>query len=325
MANQLYLFFGEEDFLIEERIAEMKKGVSNPSMNVEQIDGEEPDLAEIISALQTQPLLTGEKLLIIRNVDLKSKVWDEILPSLKIIPQGTTVVFWASSVSRASKLYKLVDDIGEVYEFKSFADWQQDQVISWITRRVSSLGKEIDYEAAEQFQDICGNNLHKLSSEIDKLLTYVGDQRKIKKEDVLALASPGEISEFALSDALMQKNLKKSLAAFQILYKNKADLFRILSLLAANYRTILQIKEFAGFKRNAKKIAETVGANPYFVRKCMEKEKNFEVEELKRNLELILDTDLKLKSGFSRLSTFEFLLTSLCGPSSPATLPRSGK
>ena len=313
MANQIYLFFGEEDFLIQEKVEELKKDILNPSLNVEQIDAEEPDKEKIVSALQTNPLLGGEKLVIIKYANLKLDEWDTLVSSLKSIPSGITVIIWASALDKRSKLYKLLDQIGEVYEFKSFADWEQDQLVAWIMRRVRSLGKEVSHQAALNLQEICGNSLRKLASEIDKLITFVGKEPRITEREVDKLASPGEINTFDLSDAVAEKNLGKALATFRALHKNKTDLFRILSLLATQYRTMLQIKNLPGSRNNYKKIAQTLGARPYFVRKCLEKEKKFTEEELLGNLRLLLNTDLRLKTGESQLSVFELLLTSLCG------------
>ncbi|MEE8637684.1 MAG: DNA polymerase III subunit delta [Candidatus Margulisiibacteriota bacterium] len=311
MADRIYLFFGEEEFLIQEKVEEFKKSIVNPSWNLEQIDGQEPDQERIVSALQTNPLLGGEKLVIIKHADLKLKEWEDLAPSLEAVPSGITVIFWAGAVDKRAKFYKLIDRIGEVCEFKPFAEWEQDQVVSWIVRRARSLGKEIGNPAALSLQEICGNSLFKLASEIDKLITFVGEKRSIGEEDVAALASPGEISNFALSEAVATKDLKKALSAFRILYKNRGDFFQLLSLLATQYRIMLQIKNLA--EKNSKKIAQVLGASPYFVRKCMEKTKYFKEEELRGNLELLLDADLRLKSGESLLSTFELLLVSLCG------------
>ncbi|KPJ65156.1 hypothetical protein AMJ44_10875 [candidate division WOR-1 bacterium DG_54_3] len=176
------------------------------------------------------------------------------------------------------------------------------------------MGKEISHRAALSLQEICGNSLRKLASEIDKLITFVGEEQRIAEKHVEALASPGEINTFALSEAVAEKNLERALATFRILYKNKADLFQILSLLATQYRTMLQIKNLPGHNNNFKKIAQTLGARPYFVRKCLEKEKNFREDELIKNLSLLLETDLRLKTGESPLSVFELLLASLCLP-----------
>lgn len=303
MPSQIYLFYGDEDFIIDQKIKEIKKKISNPSMNIEQVDGDEDNYEKIVAALSTQPFFGGEKLVVIENIDLKSKVWAALIDSLKVAAPETIVIFKADSVSKATKIYKYIDQVGEVYEVRAFADWEQDQVISWITREVKGQGKEINHQAAVDLQETCGNGLRKLTSEIEKLITYIGDKKNITSEDVFALASPGLVSSFALSDALGEKDLKRSLETFQSLYRNKVPIFPLLSLLASQYRTMLQIT--IGDK--------TIRANPYFIRKCREKAKRFNRDELSRNLELLLETGLKLKSGESQLSTLELLFTSLCG------------
>jgi len=309
LAKQVYLFYGDEDLLIQEKINGLKKSIADSALNVEQIDGEKPDLERIISALQTQSLLLGNKFIIIKNIDLKLSVWDEVVPALKTIALGTTVVFWAQKMSKRSKLYKLIDEIGETYEFRSYAPWEQDQVVSWIMRRGKELGKTMGRDAALTLQEICGSGLRKLSSEVDKLVTYVGNQPQITVKDVEALASPGQISVFVLSDAIADKDLKKALSAFRILQRNKIELFPILSLLANRYRIMLVGKSI----RDPAQIAQSLKTSPFYVKKCLTTAGKFSQDELKGNLELILATDLKLKSGESQVTTFELLLTSLCG------------
>ncbi len=313
MPDQIYLFFGEEDLSIQNRVKELKSEIADPALNLDEFDAEEPDTEKIVSALKTTSLLGGDRLVIVRKVDLKHKEWDKIVPHLKELPAGTKVVFWADKVDKRSKLYKVLDKLGEVSEFKEFAEWEQDKVVAWITRQVKSLGKEIEPAAAENLQQICGSRLRKLSSEIEKLVTYIGAKKSIEKEDVAALASPGDINTFALANAIIDKDLKQSLKFFRILYKNKADVFGLLGLLATQYRTILQVKSVPGTANNAFKIAQTIGANPYFVKKCLAKSGKFAVPELIADLELILQTGLKLKSGEDQLTIFELLLSSLCG------------
>ncbi|MEA3494140.1 MAG: DNA polymerase III subunit delta [Candidatus Margulisiibacteriota bacterium] len=303
MPSHIYLFHGDEDFIIDQKIKEIKKKISNPSMNIEQLDGDEGNYEKIVSALATQPFFGGEKLIVIENIDLKLKVWAGLIDSLKIASPEMIVIFKAVSVSKAARIYKCIDELGEVYEVRAFADWEQDQVISWIIREVNGQGKGVSHQAAVDLQATCGNSLRKLTSEIEKLITYIGDRKNMTGEDVFALASPGLVSSFALLDALGERDLKRSLETFQVLYRNRAPIFPLLSLLASQYRTMLQIT--IGDK--------TIRANPYFIRKCREKAKRFNREELSRNLELLLETGLKLKSGESQLTTIELLFTSLCG------------
>jgi DNA polymerase-3 subunit delta len=311
LPNQIYLFHGDEDYLIDEKITELKKGIVNPSLNVEQIEGDEDNLPKIISALQTQPFFGGDKLIIIYDIDLKSKVWEPLIESLKMVSPAVKVVFWASAVHRASKIYKFIDNEGEVYEFKPYTDWQQDELIRWVGQRVKLLGKEMDQTAAIELVEVCGNSLRKLSSEIEKLVTYVGDRKKINSDDVSALASPGVMNTFALSDALADKDLPRSLSTWDILSRNRMQIFPLLALLASQYRIMLQVKSLGG--KNYSQAAQTLRASPYYVRKCMEKARKFSAEELKKNLKLLLETDLKIKSGEPPVNTLNLLLTNLCG------------
>ncbi|MFH1575917.1 MAG: DNA polymerase III subunit delta, partial [Candidatus Margulisiibacteriota bacterium] len=239
MPSQIYLFYGEEDLLIKEKINEQKRALGDDSLNVEQIDAEQLDLERLVSALQTQTLLFGPKLIIVRHADLKSKEWEALLPALRSLPANTTLVIWAAAVDKRAKIYKLIDDLGEVCEFRSFAPWEQDQVVAWIKRRAQASGKMIDTNAATSLLEICGSNLMKLASEINKLITYVGQQQQVTVADVLALASPGQISVFALSDAVASKDLKKSLSAFRALARDKVELLPVLAMIANRFRIML--------------------------------------------------------------------------------------
>ena len=314
LAKAIYLFYGSEDWLVQEKLKELIKQIPNPELNVEKFDGQNPDLDAITGALQNTPLLGGEKLIIIERADLSEEDWGKLLPILKTLAPETKVVFWAEKIDKRNKFYKAIDSLGEVYEFQGFAEWEQDEVVAWIRHRVKQADYEISYAAAESLRETCGNNLGKLASEIEKLITYAADRKTLTEEDVFALASPGTLNAFVLSDAILEKNAIKALSTFRLLYKNKTDLFSLLSLLAANYRLMLQIKQFPSNNSQPRTIAAAVGANPFFVKKCMGKATKFNEPELKNNMDLILQTDLNLKSGMSEQSAFELLITSLCLP-----------
>ena len=302
-ANILF-FHGEEDFLIQEKIGELKSQISDLALNLHVIEAEEPDLEKIVTALHSTSLLGGKRLVIIKEIDLKDQVWNKLIPYLKDVSTDTQVVFWAKKADKCTKLYKFC----QPYEFKTFADWESDQVVAWIRRRVTVFNKNIEQQAAVELQQICGLRLRKLASEIDKLVTYIGDRQSITTHDVQTLASPGEISVFALTNALAAKNAKEALKSFEILYQNKTDLFRLLSLITAQYRIMLGCRSSG----NATQVAQILKANPYFVKRCLESSSRFSEAELSNNLKLLLQTDLMLKSGQSQLTTFELLLANLC-------------
>ena len=68
MANQLQLIYGDERFLVEEKLSAFKRSVDDPSLNLEILEGEKVTPAALSSALQTQTLLGGDKVVIVRDV-----------------------------------------------------------------------------------------------------------------------------------------------------------------------------------------------------------------------------------------------------------------
>jgi DNA polymerase-3 subunit delta len=302
---QIFLFHGEEDFLIDEKIRELKAGFANH----ETLDGENLTLESLSSALCSHSLFGGEKLIVIRDaVDQ-----DELISRLENIAPGTTVVFRLPAVDKRSKFFKWIDEHGEVEEFRTFAPWEQHELAGWIKDCVRRGGKKISEGAARLLIEICGSNLRSLANETEKLITDVGGREEVREADVEALASPGEISAFALLDALRAKDLGRSLSLFQVLVRNGQDLFSLLGLIASQFRLMLQIKSLPEREREPGRLARVVRGSPYFIRRCSDNLGRFTLEELKENLSRLAETSLQLKTGAQQPVVFELLLASLCG------------
>lgn len=322
--KQVYLYYGEEDFLIDEEIKRLKANLIQPStetMNFEKIDGSDEEvISKIINFVNTPSMLSGESLLVVENPGFlkgeKTAEEDmrELEGCIREMPKGVTLIFsYWGIIDRRKKIYKLINQVGEIREFKPFAEWEQEKLLSWIVSKVKLQKKSIGSHAARLLMETSGRNLRALSGEIEKLVTYIGEKAWIEEQDVRALASTGSIEVFALLSALRGKDLQGALHSVNKLLKNKEEPVRLLSLLATQYRMLLQVKSLEAEGRNFYEIAEILSANPYFVRKCGEGTKNFSIPELIRDLEFLYNVDLKLKRGNPPGLTLELLITELCG------------
>lgn len=308
----VFLFFGEEDFLIDETVGKFKRQIINPDLNLELLDGRSLSPAALSAALRTQPLLGGEKLVIIRDFEVVTEEQEQLISFLKDISPDLKVVFCAAAIDKRSKFYKFIDGAGEVVEFKPYAPWEQDQLTAWIRERVAEQGKKISPGAARVLQEIAGSNLRLLSGEIGKIVTYIGDRAEIAEEDVLSLAAAGEASAFSLMDALRDKDLKKSLALFQVLLKNKEDIFSLMGLMSSQYRLMLQVKSLGGRETDPNRIARLIGGSPYYIRKCSSNLGRFTLAELKQDLARLLAAGQKIKTGELQTTVLELLMADLC-------------
>lgn len=307
MTKQLYLFYGDENFLAEERINALKKKVDNPALNLEVLDGRDLSLEKLGGALCSQTLLGGDRLVIINNFKVPAEEQDSYLNLLKELSPDVTVVFNSDNIDKRSKLYKWISSQGEAAEFKPFAPWEQQALIAWVERK----GK-FKKGAARFLTEICGNSLRALNSEIEKLTTYVGEGKEISEDDIRCLATPGEVNAFALLDALREKNIKKVLAVWQSLLRNKEDLFSLTGLLITQYRLMLQMKSLPKNATDPNQLARIIGGSPYFIKKCQDYLNRFSLPELKEKFLSLLAANMRLKTGEQPAITFELLLLSLC-------------
>ncbi|MBU0630481.1 MAG: DNA polymerase III subunit delta [Candidatus Margulisbacteria bacterium] len=312
MSNQLHLIYGDERLLVEEKISAFKRSVADPSLDLEILEGEISP-AVLSSALQTQTLLGGDKVVIIRDIEISPENQADLIAPLRDLPPGVTAVFHFSAIDKRMKFFKFLAERAEVTECRSFAPWETDQLAEWITERGKKLGKKISSPAADLLIEVCGTDLAFLANELDKLATYVGESGEITPADVKAAASQGEVNVFALVDALRHKDLTLALTLFQNLLYNRVELLPLLGLLRTQYRLMFQIKALPGRDRNPYSVAKAIGASQFNVRKCLETIDRFSLDELKNNIIVLLDTNLKLKSGASQAVVFEILLTTLCG------------
>jgi len=259
------------------------------------------------------PMLGGERLVVIDNLEYDDKEEGELFDAVKGLSKNVKAVFASySGIDKRKKFYKLIEGIGEAREFKRFSQWEQDKALAWIVNRVKVYGKKISGKAANMLIDIVGLGLRMLDKEIEKIATFIGERGTIEEGDVSRLASSGEADSFALSNAVRNKNVKEAMESLERLFRDNEDPHMIIGMLASLYRMLLQVKclEMEGMNQN--EIAGKLRAKPFFVRKCMERTASFSREELIKNIRLLHEADLKMKSGYSPKLTLEMLVPQLC-------------
>ncbi len=307
---KISLFYGDEDFLLDEEIKRLKSGSSE--FNFERINGAKSGPEQIISVLATCPLLGG-RLVVIDSLKLDEEDEERLFGVLRSLNESVKVVFvYYDGLDRRRKFYKFIEKIGDVREFKRFTEWEQDKVLAWIVNRVNTYGKKIGSHAANLLIEIVGFNLRMLDKEIEKIATYIGDRDLIEEQDVASLSSAGEIDSFAFSNAIRDKNTQEALKCLNRLFKDNQNPHMLVGMLAKLYRMLLQVKylEDKGFGQYD--IARELNAKPFFIKKCAEKTGRFTLNELINDIKILQRADLKMKSGASPKLTLEMLIPELC-------------
>lgn len=304
--TSLYLFYGEERFLVRREIEEIRKKF--PAEAVSRLDG--IGARELLEALSVPSLFAPQRLLILTDFDL-SEVDETLLEALVDLPPGVAVVLDSpEGLDRRSRVFKAIEKHGVVREHKLLTEKNNEEVVAFCFKAASDLGKRLARSSAEKLVELSGRNLGLLYAEIAKLAAYAGEREEIAEEDIEKLASRGGVDAFQLSSALRRRNLPAALRALQkLLYEDREDPHQLLGLIGSQLRTLLKMKVLG--RRSPQQMAQEIGGNSYYIQMLMDDLDRFSLEELSEGLEKLFRTDLNLKTGYDARVEMPLLLYEL--------------
>jgi DNA polymerase-3 subunit delta len=297
----VYLLLGEEEYQKDEIISKIKN-ITFPTpesmeFNYDVFYGDETAAETIIEVANSFPMLHEYRVVVVKKVDSLSTKCKNLLAAYAEDPATfTRIILLANKLNTTHPLYKAVAKKGMIGMFYPLFD---NQAISWIQAQSYHRAKKtISKHTANLLVQRIGTNLNNLSSELDKLILYVGDRTTIEEEDVMkaSLDFPAE-NVFSLIDAIGYRKKTQALAIFKSLYEQGEEFLSILYLITRHFRILWQAKELQQQGKNITQIASTL--NIKFKKQqttIWNQIKLFSFDELKRIFELLLQADLDLKS-----------------------------
>ncbi|OGD56787.1 DNA polymerase III subunit delta, partial [Candidatus Berkelbacteria bacterium RBG_13_40_8] len=215
-------------------------------------------------------------------------------PSGKV-PSSTVLVFTETKPDKRTALFKKLLKAEKIQEFKPL---EEDQLKRWIKKEIDLRGGQVESDGISKLVSYIGNDLWRMSNEIDKLITY---DKKITTDSIeLLVKSQVESDIFKMIDAIGQKNLRVALKECQNLLQTGANELYILTMIVYQYRNLLIIKDFIECSKgnlNSWDLARKAGLHPYVVQKTTNQARNFTIEDLKKSYRTLLDFDLRIKTG----------------------------
>ena len=318
--NNLYLFYGEEEYVKEQALLQLTNAVVSPglaALNHQVLDGNSITADDIIYACATLPFMAEMRLVVVKNLPVllgtRSSLDESKLKSyLSRIPDTTCLVFYCpGQVNKRKSLYKDIQKLGLVVEFQLL---KQNELSSWVKNNLRRRGKQISPAALRHFLQIAVNRIEKIHNELSKLIDYTGDNKLITEESINAVVTPSvEYTIFQLIEAVGTMNAGQALYFLDRLLSEGENIFSILVMISRHIRMIFQCKSLneKGLKEDA--ISREIDAHPYTVKKCLQQSRYFTKDKLKTALDECLKTDYSIKSGRMQARTgVEMLIIKMC-------------
>ncbi|MDA3802980.1 MAG: DNA polymerase III subunit delta [Patescibacteria group bacterium] len=311
----IILFHGEDSYRSKKALADLKnkfiKDVDPEANNLFTLSGEKIDVKNFEETVKNTSLFSFKRLIIIECLfkNKKTSIFDPILEIIKTQENKTedTIIFYEDEKTQDKKLTnkqgkKLFNFLKEQKFSKEFKKLSQQGKLVFIQKELNGYNKKITNSAANFLLNSFSNDnwalmneLKKISFSIDKEIITLEDVKKVSKEIFYE-------DIFTLTDAVSQKDTKKSL---ELLEKQKlAGLSNdfLLTMLVRHFKILLYVKESFLKGKDQGTIASNLKLHPFVVKKSLAQINKFDFNELKDILNKLIEIDYKNKSGKANLS-----------------------
>lgn len=299
--KNVFLYYGEEEFLINEAISKIID--ENPNGQVIKYDLSDISLNLILEDASSQSLFDDNKIIIVYNSDfLSGSPKKEISPSMidnlnKYInnPNPSTVIVFVL-YDKVDKRKSIVKNMLNKAINKEFNKLSDDEVIRYIKIIFTKQGYQINAKALSMLVERTGNNLYLISSETEKLMEYKFNDKTINEYDIEETIVKYDYDNiFALTDAVVKKDINNSLLLYQELLKRGEEPIKIIVLLANQFRLIFQSKRLSSKGFSEAQIASDLGIHPYRIK--LSKQVDITEKEALEYLNLLATLDENIKMG----------------------------
>lgn len=312
----IYFFYGDEDYNIELEINKLKKKLLDKNFSAMNFKvANNPNFADLISLLRTQPMMFGN-LMVLIDVDqyfskaLEDNQLDEILKALEDNVESLCVIFRVilprnegRKIDSRKKIYKIITKYAQSQEFPTFKTYKIDDISNWINKEAKKIEIQLEKDAVLTLIERVGNNLRELSQELEKLKLLAYPKNVITKKMVKEICISNE-DLFSLADFLLKGDKGHALLEYHKLLERKHPL-EVLSALQTMLRRWITIKLKSG-EMSLFEISKLTGQHEFVVKTTLEKMKDTPLKDLVNLKQSLTSAEYKIKSGQDNVDSVEY-------------------
>ena len=286
---------------------------------------------------------------IIRDMQVPKRLDDASLLEAALqegFPEEQCLLLTSDTVDKRRSLYRLIEEKGTVVDLSVIsgasrqARSQQERILKSLAKEtLSEAGKTIEPAALALLLERTGFNLWAMKTQIEKLISFVGDETLITLQQVDGMSDHfREEPLYELNNAVATRDAASSLLILNRLLDQGYHPLQLLSTLANEMRRLLLAREFiddhlAGkmdpklsygrfqkdilplVKEKTGKDSPLSTLHPYALQKTMARSATFQMADLVNSLRHLFGADLSLKStSIPERAIMERLILRLCPP-----------
>ena len=309
----IIFLFGKDTYRLHRKLNEIKEGynkkVGQPNLNFEQFDALEIGFKEFWDRIFQGSIFTDRKLVYIKNLLAGNGFRKNFIKKIKEIAESKMVVVISEggSTKETNKDFAIIKKFSRCQEFKPLG--KRARVI-WAENEFKRNGIRADRFVLEKLIESVGDDMWRLSNEIEKLSCFLGGQKNesakaktITLENIKLLIREKIDSDiFKTIDAVSKKEKSRALS----LLKNHLDIgdnpSYLISMMAFQFRRMLMLKSEFSQKRSlgqsaVYQLSRKFNVHPYAIWKTLEVSRNFSMEDLKRIYQKLFLAEKNIKTN----------------------------
>jgi len=298
----VYLFFGEEPFLVREALDLIVSKVVDPAsreFTYDTVYGKGTSGQDIVNLAQTLPFMAPKRLVVVKEIEaLKAADFDELLGYLQS-PSPSTCLVLISNQSKFDKkaFIAAVEAIGAVVRFYTVLE---REMAGWIENWCRQQGLSIQRDAANYVWQTLGNDLQAAQNELQKTVIYMKERKHITFDDVKTVVGNfREFTSFDLAAALGKKDREAAFMILSRLMQEGESPIGLLGAVAWNFRRLMQVKAMEsagmGIEEGMKKLRPQVIFHQ--TASFQAQLRSYSLAELEKAFAVLLNADKALKSS----------------------------
>lgn len=294
----IYFFFGEDSYSIENSVKLLEEKASSFISNEfdkETFYGEDKTILDVIAFASSFPFGSEKKLIIVKEFE-KIKDKKNLLSYTKLPADFSILVLInQGEVSNLdSEPFKTLIAKGFAFEAK---EMKGRNLIEWLISFANAKGKILTPENAQILIDISGEDRSILESQLEKIFTFMGEDKEITIESIRSLSTAlKEYNIFDLQNALGKKNKAESLKIAFSLLDHGAEPTFIVHMLTRYFSALSRISELQGKKLPDQVAAKILGTIPYYYKDYINARNLYSDKELYRAVQSLLKADISIKT-----------------------------
>ncbi|MBF0182909.1 MAG: DNA polymerase III subunit delta [Magnetococcales bacterium] len=237
------LLFGQDQGLINAALTALRQATfaeEQADFNLETFYAGDLNVERLLNSCQSYPFLAPRRLVILKDGDQLNAAHTQLLMHYLRRPSPTTLLLvLAGNLEIQHALRKGFDQHESAWSIP-FYTLEGRELRQWLVQQLQQEGFQVEDDALQSLCDHLAGDTRNSRQELDKLILFMGEQRRIRLEDVLAMVGETTThSSFGLAAAITAGQSGTALSILDKLLESGEEPILLLGVISQRLRRLV--------------------------------------------------------------------------------------